>query len=191
MMNGMQRRDVLRAGAVAIGAAVLPRSAEGAIRPGAAMPATVVAHLRADWYLPMLGRIAELARPRFESGEFRGYTDEDSDREVDGYGKPKAERWEAPRWRFEQWVEEVLPVETFADAYLILACSGSESLIDGGAQIEYARGIAAECVSYDIFRIGLDAGWYKPAAEECPSAERLRSAVAAIDQSARREEMES
>jgi hypothetical protein len=121
-------------------------------------------------YQQRIERLAEEVRPRFESGEFRGFIGEDLERELQERTL-NPHRWIAPRWRFADVVES--KVEGDADAYLILACSPSGDLVDGDYQLKAARTAAAECMSLDVFRIGLHEGWYKPGRGEEPSAEAL------------------
>lgn len=94
--------------------------------------------------------LAEKLRPRFESGELRGWLESDN-----------TAPWESVE---QQFLEAEIP--DIASAYLVLACSPSEAEdIDDGL-LSDARSFAAECLATDVFREARRRGWWKPAPGE-------------------------
>jgi hypothetical protein len=103
-------------------------------------------------------RIAEELRPRLESRELRGFTDEDCEHE-DG--------WRAPREVLEREVGGRI-ARTREEALLVLAVSRSPHT--PGMKTE---GAAAETASVDVLRVAFARGWYRPEPDESPSAATL------------------
>ncbi len=105
--------------------------------------------------------LAEVYRTRFQAGELRGYLEEDFVG-VGGPGKHKAP--------YDLFVEEIERsfVPTAEDAYLVLACSPMEALMDGEVGCAEVRWIAADCLGRELLLIARTRGWYTPAEGEGP-----------------------
>lgn len=103
-------------------------------------------------------------RPKFESGELRGYVDEDSEDGRHGAS--------SPRFKLERMALRRL-VKTDASAYAILAVSPSEPMVDGGTTLADIRGAAGEAAALDLLRLARSRGWSKPANGETPTNRAL------------------
>ncbi len=149
--------------------------------------AAVLEQLRAA-YMAEVQRFAETLRPRFESGELRGYTDEDGERDERERrtrftlsGKPRRGAWRPPLELLEDLCEahfglEVNAAETdaaaqevFQRAYLIRSVSPSDALLT--EDVQPIAGQAVVAVTGDVLAIARARGWYKPTADEAPSVE--------------------
>ena len=159
------RRDVLRAGAIALGAALLPKPA-AAVNPEPGM----LERLRQD-YARRVEALAERLRPRFESGELHGFREYDGDRMDRAWcerrGEPFDPEYRPPAWRIEEEVRAADVVD-FPTAYLVLACSPSEELMDGGTALSDVEGVASMAMAYDVIRVARRRGWYAPTPDEEP-----------------------
>lgn len=155
------RRSFLVGGVAAAGAALLPSPtlAAGAPLGDALEPFR-------EKYRRRLERIAVELRPRFVSGELHGFNDADERADQADRGH------QASILRLEQELEE-RHVQSCADAYLILACSASEELVDGGRPLTDVQAAAAEAMALDLLRIARRRGWYRPDMSEEPSAAEL------------------
>lgn len=160
--NGIDRRDVLKTGLLGIGLALAPPVATAAVVTPTG--GDMLERMRAD-YDRRVERLAEELKPGFLSGQFRGF--QTGDDETLGYRN-------CPRWKLEHLIE-AKEIASDADGFCVLACSPSweAGLVEG--TIYDVQNMAAECMSLDVFRIGLREGWYRPdaAKEEDPSADRL------------------
>jgi hypothetical protein len=167
------RRDLLRAGVAALGVAVLP-SAGQAAAPRTATVEDAVAMWRPE-YLRLVERIAEENKARFVSGELHGFNDADGDAIEDerlaGFYGPD-HKYNPPGWAFEKELREKY-AQGFPHAYLILACSPSEEIIDGGCQLADAQSAAGEALFLDVLRIARSRGWYTVTPGEEPTNEEL------------------
>ncbi len=163
---GLTRRGFLAGCGVAVAATSIPGAALASQAPaGAALEPLRAAYLR---------RVEKLAlelRPRFVSGELHGFNDADAAADEAAHRRG-ARGWRAPIHRLEKEVETT-HVPTFSDAYVVLACSPSEGLLDGGTAIADARNVAAEAMTLDVLRIARRRGWYEPDPSEEPSREQL------------------
>lgn len=167
------RRSILQVGAVALGAALMPRAA------GAA-PTGALEQLRAE-YRNRINALAEELEPRFRSGELRGFRDGDGDLFNTREGRH-------PRWALEDECCRRLAA-THAEAYVVLACSPYSIATEDNWND--TRRHAAAAASFDVFKVALDRGSYQPdeSMEEAPSAETLRTAH--LEQSEPLEEVEA
>lgn len=153
----VSRRGALKAGALAVGAAVLPRAGAAEAVPGGALE-----QLRAE-YQARIVALAEELEPRFRSGELRGYRDGDGNR----FRSP-------PLHQLEDELRRRL-ARTFAEAHLVLLCSPSTlATFDHGS--EDPRYDAGDAAAWDVLRVALARGWYRPEMEEIPDAESLLTA---------------
>jgi hypothetical protein len=170
--NKMGRREVLGAGALALGAALLPRSA------GAAQAAS-------SEYAATLERIAAALRPGFESGEYRGWTDEDD--ELDNH-LPRT-GYDPPLWKLERECARLIGDARTAAVVLF----GSPNAADGWFRFEMDHELRAQifpvddeydpadlaevfriemcgkaglALSCDVLQVARARGWYKPAPSE-------------------------
>ncbi len=144
--------------------------------------AAVLEQLRAA-YMAEVQRFAETLRPRFESGELRGYTDDDGVRDMrERPGKPRPGAWRAPLFRLEDLCEQHFGLdvdapetdaaaqEVFRRAYLIRSVSPSDALLTEDAQP--IAGQATIAVAGDVLAIARARGWYEPTVDEDPSLEK-------------------
>jgi hypothetical protein len=112
-------------------------------------------------YSDKIERVAEELRPRFELRELRGFTD------ADHVQKSADEHYVPPLWRLEKELSERL-AGTEEDAFLVLACSES-NVGDYESPVSEAGGRAG----WDVLRVALRRGWYKPEPGEFPGATEL------------------
>lgn len=174
----MERRDVLRVGALAVGAALLPRAAGGASPTAALAPG--------DDYQATIGRAAEELRPRFESGELHGFRDYDDDRQdpewCEQHGVPHNPDLRDSLFALEDAVaEKVLGFvpESHGDweekparrAAWVLMHSPSTPHAFGGA--DTLIGMAMDAMARDVLRIARQRRWYVATSDECPSNDDL------------------
>jgi hypothetical protein len=121
-------------------------------------------------YLAEVARLAETLRPKFESGELRGYTDEDDDARV-GQAVPM-DRLEdlcnehfglqAPG-TFEGGIVDRDPVT----AELVLAASPSaEDVINDGNRGHARSTLAMFAAARDVLAFAIARGWRKPRSDE-------------------------
>ena len=150
------RRTILKAGAAAAVAA-LARPAGAARREP-----TSLEQLREE-YEQRVEAVAERFRARFVAGELRGWREGDA-------GETFEKHDQAPLHVLE---EELLREVKGADAYLILACSRSQRLVDGAIPLEHADAAAAMAMALDVLRVARRCGWYVPAAGETPTNREL------------------
>jgi hypothetical protein len=174
----LERRDILKAGALAVGAAFLPPLASaGSPEP---RPAS------GDDYNATIGRTAEELRPRFEAGELHGFRDNDNDRRDAAWCKQHGVPHD-PDYRDSLFIlEDVFAKKVlgFVPEYyghceekparraawvLMHSPSTPDSLDDGQTLIQMATGAGAR----DLLRIARQRGWYTPTADESPSNKDL------------------
>lgn len=160
--NAVPRRSILQGAALAIGAVLLPRSAD------ADAPSSALDTLRAD-YAQRIEALADQLRPRLA-----GINDSDGD----DLREPNEVMNEACR-------EALCPTDQ--DALLVLACSPNAGRADYG--IDDIRDTAAEVAGWDVAAL-LGAGWWVSwhTVQPCPEgplppvrpevAERLREQLA-------------
>jgi hypothetical protein len=172
--QGVSRRGFIAAFGAATAAAALPAGAAA----GPAAPARwadakgLIPALRAA-YAAELERFAERLRPRFESGELRGFTDDDMERE---FGDRS---WVAPLWKLEKLCAAHFGLEvatTEVDdcsttyegdaeaAHLVLLASPSRAETADCYYHECHHASAA--VTADVLRIARERGWYRPTQDE-------------------------
>lgn len=163
--NEVQRRDLLRGAAVALGVAFLPGIGRASSEP--ASLDGFVEQVRRNWYRPKIERLAEELKAQFVSGELHGYNDTDSQRDEDD------PTFKASSHRLENELAEELGCGEARDGYLILACSQSEPLVYGGSVIDDPARGAAEAMVYDVIRIARQRGWYTVTPGEAPTNEDL------------------
>lgn len=139
----------------------------------------VVALLRPA-YLAELERLALSLRPRFESGELRGFTDEDAEREVREKG------WQAPAWKLEEACARWFGLdERGQERDLDAACRAADlirQVAPGDAYTEADQpplGQAVIAIACDVVAIARARNWYKPTADECPAEEFTKWATEA------------
>lgn len=121
-------------------------------------------------YLHEIARFAKKHRSEFESGELGGHKDGDSGRfHIVGEGVvvgrlPALFRLQALLW--EEWMYCSPRL-----AGIVLAVSPStETAFETYYEVEGAASVAA---AYDVLRVALERGWYRPVEGEEPSAEHL------------------
>jgi hypothetical protein len=167
----IQRRNVLQAGAAALGAALLPRAAAATphlLDPAAVTPAVALEALRVD-YLGKVRALAEELRPRFESGELRGFRSGDGE---GGSDEPFERLDEICRERFGLATTETEPGDGLSyitgddvAAYTILAVSPmAREITDTDA--DHACYVAATAVASDVLAVARDRRWYRPTPDE-------------------------
>lgn len=165
---------------VALHPANSPRLADAAplslgFLPGPALsraaPVKQALEVISDEYVDRVERLAEQLRPRFERGELHGFDSTDCELDVAALAGRVADHL-PPFFALCDGIQEAM-VRSFADAWLILACSPSERLMDGGFLMENATAAAAQCLAYDVLRIARQRGWYVPGPEELPCREQL------------------
>ena len=159
------RRDVLRAGAVAVGAALLPRTA-AAEQVGTAAPD----------YQRRIEKVAEELRLGFRAGQFRGFTDEDERRSDDNAA------YITPRLRLEGEVaarllghqptahDDMEEAAVRRAAWVLMNSPSIGELMSDGYTVE---GFAISAATWDVLRIARERRWYTPAPGECPSNKDL------------------
>lgn len=128
--------------------------------------AAVLEQLRAA-YLAEVTRFAETLRPRFESGDLRGYTDEDSEHENE------RDDYKAPLFHLEDLCDEAFRLdvdrfgeEAYRNAYLIRSVSPGDAHTEDAQPIAGQAGIA---VAFDVLAVAQARGWYIPAEGEDPT----------------------
>lgn len=122
-----------------------------------------LAQLRKE-YLERVEDIAERFRRRFVAGELRGWRDGDA-------GESFERHDQAPLNILEE--ELLAEVKGSADAYAILLCSPSETLVDGAIALEDANAAAAQALARDVLRVARRRRWYVPARGETPTSREL------------------
>lgn len=160
--------------------------------------AEALASLRAA-YLADLNRLALSLRPRFESGELRGYNDRDGDEEDearrafflthpgpsgdggDAYAKFVRERPKLPPDILDDACAEFFGLDEAAQERDFGAAFRRASLLrsvsPGDEHTEDAQpniGQAVIAVSLDVIAIARARGWYEPTPDECPPQEWTR-----------------
>ncbi len=118
-------------------------------------------------YLHQVEKIAARLRPRFESGELRGFTDADLQRE----GEPGSTTWKAPLWRLEAIAGRAFGV-TEDNAIAILGVSPSAHGTDFGGWTAH-RFHARAALSWDVLRVARARGWTVRGPSETPSNQAL------------------
>jgi hypothetical protein len=173
------RRTLLRTSAVAIGAALLPVAAGAAVTPATTVTWAdargAAQGLLREGYRREVARIAEVLRPDFASGAFRGWRDEDHAQKDQVLAK-KAGIVFDPDYRspFERLEEEVGRQLGFGDEgssvdeeelarFILLSTSSEEA--DSGSFVMDAIDVAAQ----DVLRYARERHWYIGAGEEARS----------------------
>lgn len=120
-------------------------------------------------YAGAVGFLAEFLRPRFESGELRGFIDADDQRPAG---------WDAPMHRVERACERHF-IRSPEAALLVLTCAGKTK----GHQWSWnqvsshsMRGAASARMAADVLDLARARGWSRPQPMEDPAPRRKRSA---------------
>jgi hypothetical protein len=127
-------------------------------------------------YPAFIREVAERCCQGFLDHTYRGFSEEDLERESGNYRLPKDQRWVAPRWRLFEAVEQMV-AQTDAAAYLVLAASPNEENVD---MMDDVRAMAAEAACRDVLAVAFAEGWYQPGPTEEPSARELQSIAACL-----------
>jgi hypothetical protein len=107
------------------------------------------------YYQGEVARVALELRPRFESGELRGFRDEDSETmEAEG---PDGS-YVPPPWRVEEECGRRFVRASVARAYAVLLVSPSEPETSGAGWTD-PRYHAAQAMSWDVIRYARAQGW--------------------------------
>ena len=134
--------------------------------------------------------LAEELRPRFLSGEFRGWHDLDGDRL--SIEQANGKKWRPPLWRLEE-VARARIATSQAAAFLALSFS-RHARWDTGALSP--RLLAGDAVAQDLLSVARREGWLRrgpgytlpkrPAPTPVDRAERVRSAQADLEEARQR-----
>jgi hypothetical protein len=172
--NGTTRRGFIAAFGAALAASALPlaaRGGSGGRETLARWQETHLPSLRA-LYLAEVVRFAEELRPRFASGEIRGFTDADGER------IEREPHWDPPLFELENLCEERFRLdvdrygeEAYLNAYLIRCVSPSEGQTFDAQPV---AGQAAVAVSRDVLAAARARGFYAPAEDEDPTLDETR-----------------
>jgi hypothetical protein len=184
--QGFSRRGFIAACGAAVAASALPKAVLGAPRRDDSCGRETLARwqeaqlpgLRA-LYLAEVVRFAEEIRPRFESGEFRGFTDADSER------IERERDWDPPLFELENLCEQRFRLdvdrygeEAYLNAYLIRCVSPSEGQTFDAQPI---AGQAAIAVSRDVLAVARARGFCASTPDEDPSLDETRWAEELTD----------
>jgi hypothetical protein len=179
------RRTLLRTSAVAIGAALLPRTTTGmttmvpATAPTWATARAEAQRLLSAGYLLEVARIAEELKPGFLSGTYRGWRDEDDGRRDSvvakrlglafdpDYRSPRELLDDEVELRLGFWnaAEESSPEDAPLDAAFIAIAASSDWLGRGGEVLDGA----VHAVAQDVIKYARARHWYAPTADEEPA----------------------
>jgi hypothetical protein len=136
-------------------------------------------------YMAEVARLADTLRPRFESGELRGFTDEDLEDGASGRDSPlwKIEAAAGEHFRLVRRGEDPEPYDgAELVAGVILGVSPSAPFTgDGWEHVAYQ---ANEAATWDVLLHARGQGWYTPGSteqlgrnrEECEAIEAARAA---------------
>ncbi len=197
--QGVSRRGLLQAGAAAaLGAVLMPRTSIAHEPVAGALP---------QEYRAVLDRVATTLRPGFESGEYRGWNDDDSDR-MDTAHRRHDPDYVPPEWRLEkECARQIADPKT---AMTVLVCSlhapygwhtyemnhdlrEQAGVVDGRydpvdvARVFHAElcGKAGVAMARDVLEIALERKWYMPDPSERPTAADLLAERVKLDDIAR------
>jgi hypothetical protein len=156
----------------------MARSILGAYGVAANAP---IASIGPGAYADVVKAVATLLRPRFESGELRGLTNDDAERT-----SPLAKRkFVPPLWRIEKECSRLF-IRSPEAALLVLRFGSSRANGGGGLtwtwdEVSYCSlsGVAAGIMARDVVVYARSKRWYTPAADEDPAPTRaeLRNAA--------------
>ncbi len=120
-------------------------------------------------YFAEVERFAETLRPRFESGELRGMTDEEFEAKG-GYERSPLHRLEGLCGRhFGLESKDGKPAETyeaFQTAYLIRSVSTGEVATEDAQPVV---GQAITAITHDVLALAKAGGWWRPRPGEMPT----------------------
>lgn len=128
--------------------------------------AIAVQALRAA-YLAEVARFAEELRPRFTSGEVRGFLEEDGD----STGPADALRYLCGR-------HFAMKDMAWEEMHAVLAVSPSAEEVDDAWCEPWHH--LREAVAYDVIRIARARGWYAPASDEEPADDRVTGGMVEV-----------
>lgn len=162
------RRSILQAGAVAVGAALLPRAGAAAQASPALGTAAALEVLRRD-YLGRVKAFAEELRPRFKAGELHCYRDSDPEMDM-----PMDRLEVLCRERFGLTVTErqVGNGFTYLDgdepsAHVILAVSPmAKEITEISGASDSPCDSAAMAAAHDVLTVARERRWYQPTPDE-------------------------
>jgi hypothetical protein len=125
-------------------------------------------------YIGAVELVAEILRPRFESGELRGFTDDDCER----CGKDRSS-WTPPLWRIEAVCTRLFIRSPEVALFVLRMASKASSAswdwrrADGNCLL----GCAEARMAADVLQLARVRGWSKPQPGEEPAPRRTRSAA--------------
>ena len=135
------------------------------------MPTESATHaaLKLD-YLERVRAFAERLRPRFETDELHGWREEDVENTPGDWSAAADAMARTPMGQLESLARSEM-VRSRVEAYLVLACSPSETTVDlADLPVEFA---AVTCVVRDVLCLARSRGWYKPTPNESPRQSEL------------------
>lgn len=135
------------------------------VRP---IPAAALRELRA-YYRTEVERVATELRPRFESGELRGWRSNEMDRmdaRMDALAAGATpDAYVPPLWRVEEEAGQRFVRSSMARAYVVLLVSPSEPETFDPSSMD-PRYHAGTAMAHDVIRYAREQGWTTMAADE-------------------------